>query len=94
MSKKYIVTVREVSEIASIEQGAYVVIDKRPWTEGELANASFGQSDERFLKENPLKEIRGYAPDRETVKTVETELLRQTVETLDLTALIMAVNGL
>ena len=95
MNKKYIVTVREVSEITSIERGDYTVIDKRPWTEGELANAGFGRSDAPFfLKESPLKEIRGYAPDRETVKTVETELLRQTVETLDLTAVIMAVNGL
>ena len=92
--KKYVITIREIEEVSAPEQGPYTVIDKRPWTPAELSNAAGFCDDKQFLKENPLKEIKGYAPDRQTVKTVETELLRQTVETLDLAAVIKAVNGL
>jgi hypothetical protein len=92
--KKYVVTIKEIEDVPHTERGSWTVIDKRPWTTHEMAEESGLHNTDRFLKDNPLKEVLGYAPDRETRKIVETELLRQTVETLDLAAVIKAVNGL
>ena len=93
---KYKITITKIETVQSTEQGDYTIIDRRPWTKKELdEEKSHAYGDGKtFLEKNPLKEIRGYAPARSIEKAVETEVLKQTVETLDLSAVIRAVNGL
>lgn len=93
---KYKITITKFETKTVQRRGDYIVVDRRPWTEQELNEASmriYGSVD-NFLKENPLKEIRDYAPSWEGVEKEEVEVLKQTVETLDLSAVIKAVNGL
>ena len=51
------------------------------------------QSSKEFLETTPLKAVLGYAPDVEVEKTREAQIYRQTVDDLDITAVIAAVNG-
>jgi hypothetical protein len=90
---KYQITIKKIETKTVTKQGAYTVIDTKPWAAELLDDEVYG-GKEQFLKSNPLKEIRGYAPSYEGIETVETEVLKQTVETLDLAAVIKAINGL
>lgn len=93
---KYKITITKVEEVEAKEDGQWTIVEKRPWTEKELGNAissAYGDGKE-FVASNPLKEVRDYAPARVVSKQIETEVLKQTVESLDLAAVIKAVNGL
>lgn len=93
---KYKITITKIETVQSTEQGDYTIIDKRPWTEKELdeeKSRAYGDG-KSFLEKNPLKEIRGYAPARSVEKAVETKVLKQTIEQLDLPAVIKAINNL
>ncbi len=79
------------------EAGPWGVIETRPWTVEEFNKESEGfyaRNLAEVLKEKPLKEVRGYLPSRDLVSTQETEVLKQTVEELDLAAVIKAINKL
>lgn len=92
---KYKITITKVKEVEVTEQGPYTVIDTRPWTKNEIGQQNFfGKSENDWIENNPVKEVRGYAPNRTIKREQETEVLKQTVETLDLAAVIKAVNGL
>lgn len=93
---KYKITITKVESVELIERGEWTIVEERPWTEEELGverSAKYGDWQE-FLKQNPLKEVYGYAQGRSAIKEVETEVLKQTVETLDLSAVIKAINGI
>lgn len=92
----YKITISKASQETQEKDGEFLVIDKRPWTEKELSEGSgfYRSQDSDFLKNNPLKEIRGYAPRREVIATVDVKVLEQTVENLDISAVIKAINGL
>lgn len=95
---KYEITIKKTEEVTRLKKGEWGVVDKRPWTEEELSEQvshSFYRSNpNQFLERNPLKELMGYQPERDTVETVETEILKQTVNNLDLAAVIKAINNL
>ncbi|MBE2178903.1 MAG: hypothetical protein IAE97_00320 [Chthoniobacterales bacterium] len=93
---KYIITITKLETRTTKEPGNYTVIDKRPWTQKELSEegAALYGGLKKFLDDQPLKEVRGYAPDVSITRDVETQVLRQTVESLDLSAVIKAINGL
>jgi hypothetical protein len=90
----YKITIIKVESKPSTKRGDYTVVNRVPWTEKDLVDELTYGSKESFLKSNPLKEIRDYAPSWQGFETVETEMLKQTVEELDLAAVIKAVNGL
>lgn len=91
---KYQITIKKIETNTVTKRGDYTVIDKKPWDESTLADERVYGGKEEFLKRCPLKEIMGYAPSWQGVETVETEVLKQTVDELDLPAVIRAVNGL
>lgn len=94
---KYTITITKVEEVPVVKRGAYTIIDRRPWTEQELDNERqycFGEGKEKWLAKNPLKDVLGYAPDVEVIENKETKVLEQTVESLDIPAVIKAINGL
>lgn len=93
---KYKITITKIETKTVTKRGDYTIIDKRPWTDAELSEALSSHYGDRkdFLTKNPLKEVRNYAPSWQGVENEETEVLKQTVETLDLAAVIKAVNGL
>ena len=93
---KYEITIKKIEPRTITKRGEYTVIDKRPWTEQELNEVNtriYGSTDD-FLSKNQLKEVHGYTPSWEGFELVETELLKQTVDKLDLNEVIRAVNGL
>lgn len=87
------ITVREITTERKLVRGEHVVIDERPFTEKELAEAPYWQTTDAG-KQGKLKPIYGYAPEREQEVDVQRELLKQTVEKLDLPAVIKAINNL
>lgn len=94
MSTKYKITITKVEEVETTRKGDWVVVDRPPWNAKRLGEASNYEDRGEFLKRNPLDEVWGHAPDVVTTKQVETEVLVQTVDTLDLAAVIKAVNGI
>lgn len=94
--KKYKVTIEEIEEVEVTERGEHTVIDERPWTESEVKEENrFGtQSAEKYVEKNPVKRIYGYAPDRKKIQENRREILVQTVNEMDVPAVIKAVNGL
>jgi hypothetical protein len=93
---KYKITITKVETIQATEPGEFTTIEERPWTQDELNSeraACYGDFS-GFLEKTPLKKVFGYSPRRTVDKQIETEVLKQTVEELDLPAVIKAVNGL
>lgn len=90
----YKITITKIESKTVTKRGDYTIVDRVPWTEKDIVDERTYGSRESFLKSNPLKEIRDYAPSWQGVETVEIEVLKQTVEELDLAAVIKAVNGL
>jgi len=91
---KYEITITRIEEKPVTKRGDYTVIDRVPWTAKALDSEHTYGGIDAFLKENPLREVRGYAPDCEGVEVVKTEVLSQVTETLDLVAVIKAINGI
>lgn len=91
----YKITIEKIETLTVTRQGAWVVIDKRPWNGVELdEKTSYRQGGfEEFLKDNPLKEVMGYAPNISAQETKETVVLEQTVEALNIRAVINAINA-
>lgn len=87
------ITIKEKSKTRQIVRGEHTIVDRRPYTDAELKDSSFYMSSDNG-KKGETKPIYGYAPDREQDVETEREILRQTVETLDLSAVIRAVNKL
>lgn len=91
----YRIIITRVEEKHVERQGAWVTVEQRPWTQKELLDSVFQhRSDEAFLKDHPLKEIKGYAPNTIGIEEREIELLKQNVEDLDIAAVIKAINKL
>lgn len=92
----YKITIIKTEEITERQQSNRTeVVDKRPWTDDELAKAStYYGGEQKFLETNPMKEVWGYPPSRDVLTEKETEVLKQTVDELDLAAVIKAINKL
>lgn len=87
------ITIKEMTTERKIVRGEHTIIDRRPYTDAELNECSiYRQSDAG--KQGETKPIYGYAPDREQEVDVQRELLKQTVEKLDLSSVIKAINNL
>lgn len=94
MTYEIIITKKDESKV--VENGPWSVVERRPWTDQEFQSASepmYGHSREALLAKTPLKEVMGYAPQREVLQRTEKEIYKQEVEELDLSAVIKAVNG-
>lgn len=91
----YRVVITSIEERIVTKRGEFVILDRIPWTTEEL-----DKRDDTFYHhanmqdKEPLHEIRGYAPSYEELEKVETQILAQTVESIDLAAVIRAINGL
>lgn len=98
------ITITEVKEKTTKKEGEYTLIERRPYTPDEIEgylksdHATWfdeGQKTKRAAELSAaLKEIRGYSPAREVTEPVEVKVLEQTVEEMDLIAVIKAVNGI
>lgn len=91
---KYKITITKIEEVTSTEKGDWREVSSKPWTNEELSDKARGYNEEDFLKDNPLNKKWGYTPDREVTKSEETQILAQTVDELDVAAVIKAVNGI
>jgi hypothetical protein len=87
----YQITITRIETNTVTKRGPYCVIDEVPWTQEQLCSAQMYESKEAFLAKNPLKKIHGYGPDVQTQETEAVEVLKQTVDELDLRAVLRAV---
>jgi len=90
MSYEIIIKRKETKPVR--KRGEHTVIEKVPWTDAEIEKRSENYYNTREM--DPMRLVYGYAPDYDGLETVETELLKQTVDELDLSAVIKAINGL
>lgn len=91
---KYEITIKEVGQVTQMVKGVWEVVENRPWTAKELHDSAQYSHESDFTDKHPLKEVRAYTPDRETIVNVDKEIYRQSVDELDLAAVIKAVNKL
>lgn len=91
---KYEITITKVEEVTVTKNGPWTVVDTVPWTTSNMGDETLYGGVQQFLECNPLKEIKGYAPSVQVTETVRTEVLKQSVDQLDLAAVIKAVNNL
>lgn len=90
MSYEIIIKRKEIKEVT--KRGEFTMVSKVPWTDEEIAKRSESFYTSRQM--DAMREVKDYAPDWNGIETVETELLKQTVEELDLAAVIRAINKL
>jgi len=85
----YKITIEKIEITKQTVRGEYGVIDKRPYTKEEVENSH----DADQLK-GKIKEVWGIKHNVE--KTVKTEqmILEQTVDDLDLIAIVKAINNI
>jgi len=92
----YEIIIKRTTTKTVTKRGEWTTIDQRPWTKEELEKAYCddpnSRSQEQFLERSPMKEVYGYAPDVQAEQTESTEILKQTVDELDLPAVIKAIN--
>ena len=84
------IKITEKKTVTKMVRGSWVILGQTPVTKKDLEECAF--ASEKF--DSLLKEKRGYAPTREDDVEVEIEILKQTVEELDIAAVIRAVNKL
>lgn len=97
MSTQYKITIEKIETVTVTERGDFTVIDRVPWDQQGLDRfAAYGGSQAAALKDEPLREVRGYAPDREVQKLERTTVYEQTVpeQHFNLAGIVVAVNGL
>ena len=68
------------------------IIDERPYTKKEAENMNAISMED--LKKFPLKKVYGHTPEIIIEELVEVEILKQTVNDLNITAVIKAINGI
>jgi len=90
----FTITITETKTVESNQRGEYKIIDRIPWTTDKLKKETMYQSPEEVFARNPLMEVWGYAPDQIVSITSENQILSQTVETLDIAAVIKAINNI
>lgn len=90
----YHVTLTKVEYRTVTRKGEWGTVDERPWTQKELDDNAKAYNQQDFLEKNPLKKVYGYKPDIADVEPKETKVLEQTLEDIDLPAVIKALNGL
>lgn len=91
------ITIEEIKTTKVMQDGPWVVIDRIPWTNDELeekASNAYGARHETLIQKEPLHEIRGYAPQKEVTEKTTTKIFEQTVDDLDMSDVIKAINRL
>lgn len=90
----YKITIEKTETTSSVERGDWTIVKEVPWTHETLVSENVYGSKEKFLERQPTERVYGYAPDAVKKNTTTIKVLEQTVETLDLAAVIKAVNAL
>lgn len=93
----YEITIKKIEKTTRLRKGEHTQIDERPWTDEDLRDASeraYGKSPSDIIQSSPMKKVFGYAPDTYEEMKVEIEILKQTVEDLDIATVIKAINKL
>lgn len=87
----YKITIEKIENEKVTKKGEYAVVEKRPYTQAELDEANNG-----FIKDDTepqsLKSVYGYLPEYEVIREKKTDILEQSVEDLDVVAVIKAIN--
>jgi hypothetical protein len=91
---KYKITITKIETVETKVANHWVVLDKRPWTDKDFEDRSTRYDGHSFFDKTPLKEVMGYAPEKTVSEQVKTKVLIQTVDDLDLPAVIKAINKL
>lgn len=86
----YKITIEKIEAVTTTKRGEHTVIAEVPWTDKELMNRS--ETYYRQSEMPPLQKIYGYAPSVEVTEQKSSKVLEQTVEEIDMAAVIKAIN--
>lgn len=102
----YKITIEQIKTITNFESGGFGIVKKEYISQAEY-EALYGDEKKEFkavqydkateaVDANAIyvRDVYGYPPKREVNKTVNEKVLEQTVEELDLPAVIRAINKL
>jgi hypothetical protein len=90
------ITITEKTTVKKIGGREWKVVDKRPYTKEEYNNERYflGSGNKEVTTPMPIKEVMGYTPEKEVEETVERQILKQSVESVDLQKVIKAINNI
>lgn len=91
------ITITEKTKVKTIGGKQWTTIDKRPYLKDEVPDQYWQREDmeKKAAKgEILIKEVMGYTPEKEVEETVTREILKQTVEAVDLQKVIKAINNI
>jgi len=91
----YEITITKISEEEFSKQGAWVITGQENITHDQYSNLPFDER-KKFKQEGEwfTRDVYGYAPNYQAMRDVTTEVLKQRVESLYLSTVIKAINGL
>lgn len=89
----YKITISKIETVTKIKRGEYCVVNERLITQAEIDEANYHDkqtllSDKGF----PMKREYGYPGNVEYTENVDTKVFEQTVDALDVKAVIGAIN--
>jgi hypothetical protein len=90
----YKITITKIIPTKTEQRGEWTIIDRVPWLQKDLEDKHIYGTEASFLKDNQLREVRGYAPDRVVTENKEVQILAQVVDEIDLGKVIQAINNL
>jgi len=82
------ITIKEVKTVTKVVRGEHTVIDQK---QEKKEYPNIGDSGDSHTI---MKNVYGYAPDREEEVIIETKIFEQTVDSMNLQDVIRAINGL
>ena len=96
----YEIIIKKIAKKMKNKRGSWEVIRESFWTKEDLEKEDYYEKNkilktfEKKIADGniPTKRVFGYTPDREEEEDIETVILKQTVEDLDLTEVIKAIN--
>ena len=94
------ITIEEIQEVTTMKHGNYCVIGERLYTAAEInefENYLKPKDSEDIAKQNtnyPIKKEYGYPPKIETTETTNVKMYEQVVDSLNIQAVITAVNAI
>lgn len=87
----YEITIKKIEIVTQTRKSSWEAVSERPLSKQDVEEAHFSDVSQY---QDKLKKVYGYTPTLNEQVEVSHEILKQTVEDLDLNKVIKAINGL
>ena len=89
MESMYKITIEKIEEETVTVKGDWKIVGEKPYTEDDMKTSYDSES-----YKGEAKNVYGYLDDKQVIRNKEVQVLEQTVENIDLVAVIKAINGI